>query len=88
MQNAQRKTETIQVRVTPDMKNVLIEVAALYDITLSDFVVQSAIRMAKTVLNDSQRIQMDTKEWAEMISIVERPATRHEKLVKLFTEKE
>jgi uncharacterized protein (DUF1778 family) len=86
--NAERKTETIQVRVTPDMKNVLTEVAALYDTTLSEFVVQSAMRMAKTVLNGSERIQMDTKEWREMLKIVDRPATRHARLAKLFNDKE
>ena len=62
IKNRTSKTERIEARVPGDVKDLILAAAKLENLSLSDFVISSALSAAKGVLRDNTILELSTKD--------------------------
>jgi|GEM_PF-1951579 len=62
IKNRTSKTERIEARIPGDVKDLILAAAKLESLSLSDFVISSALSAAKSVLRDNAILELSTKD--------------------------
>ena len=70
----------MNLRVRPEQKATLIRAATLKNTDLTDFVLQNALREAKTVIEDAERIVLSERDSLMVLSLLENPPAPNAKL--------
>lgn len=78
------RTETLDLRLTPAAKRVLQSAATAARLSVSEFVLESALARAQEALPDRQRVGLDAKSWAAFQAALDAPARPRPRLKKLL----
>ena len=70
----------MNLRVRPEQKATLMRAAALRNTDLTDFVIQNALREAKTVIADAERMVLSERDSLLVLSLLEDPPAPNAKL--------
>jgi uncharacterized protein (DUF1778 family) len=70
----------MQLRVRPEQKATLMRAAALRNTDLTDFIVQLALREAKTVIEEAERIRLPERDSLLVLKLLENPPAPNAKL--------
>jgi uncharacterized protein (DUF1778 family) len=70
----------LQLRVRPEQKATLMRAAALRNTDLTDFIVQLAMREAKTVIEEAERITLSERDSLLVLDLLENPPAPNAKL--------
>jgi len=70
----------MQLRVRPEQKATLMRAAALRNTDLTDFIVQLAMREAKTVIEEAERIPLSERDSLLVLDLLENPPAPNAKL--------
>jgi uncharacterized protein (DUF1778 family) len=70
----------MQLRVRPEQKATLMRAAALRNTDLTDFIVQLALREAKTVIEEAERISLSERDSLLVLNLLENPPAPNDKL--------
>ena len=70
----------MQLRIQPEQKAMLMRAAALRKTTLTDFIFQIAMREAKTVIEESERIRLSERDSLLVMDLLENPPGPNAKL--------
>lgn len=73
--------ERMNLRVRPDAKARLMRAAALRQTDLTNFIMQSALREADTVIAESERIVVSEQDFRNILDLLENPPPPNEKLL-------
>jgi uncharacterized protein (DUF1778 family) len=70
----------MQLRIRPEQKATLMRAAALRNTDLTDFIVQLALREAKTVIEEAERISLSERDSLLVLNLLENPPAPNAKL--------
>jgi len=65
--------ERMSMRVRADEKAMLLRAAALENTDLTDFVLQHALRSAKAVIEEAERIRLSERDSLRVLALLEKP---------------
>jgi uncharacterized protein (DUF1778 family) len=80
------RTEKLDLRLTPHAKRTLQSAAQVSHKTLSDFVLESALTRADSVLADRQIFRLDARRWNAFMAALDAPPKARPRLARLLTE--
>lgn len=63
----------MNLRIRPEQKATLIRAATLKNTDLTDFVIQNALREAKTVIEESERVALSERDSLLVLKLLENP---------------
>lgn len=86
MAPAVSKTERIDVRVTPAVKDTLQMAASELNKTVSQFVLDAGLTAAAETLEDRRSFVLDKQRWNAFLKILDRPPRVRPKLARLLAE--
>jgi uncharacterized protein (DUF1778 family) len=70
----------MQLRIQPEQKAMLMRAAALRETTLTNFIFQIAMREAKTVIEEAERIRLSERDCLLVLDLLENPPAPNAKL--------
>ena len=70
----------MNLRIRPEEKTTLMRAAALRNTDLTDFVIQNAMREAKNVIEESERIVLTERDSLLVLRLLESPPAANAKL--------
>ena len=70
----------MNLRVRPEQKATLMRAAALKNTRLTDFVIQNALREAKMVIEDAERLVLSERDSLLVLKILEDPPAANARL--------
>lgn len=80
------KSERIDVRATPPVKQLLQEAARAAHKNVSEFLLDAGILAANQMLADRRRFELSAEQWEAFQSALDQPVTPRPKLKKLLGE--
>ena len=80
------RTEKIDLRLTSQAKRALQGAAEATHKTLSDFVLESALARADSVLADRQAFRLDAERWMAFLAALDSPPKPRPRLARLLNE--
>jgi len=80
------RSEKLDLRLTPKAKRVLRAAAEASDKSLSEFVLESALARADSVLADRQIFRLNAKQWADFMAALDAPSKPRPRLARLLRE--
>ena len=83
---SERRTEKLDVRVSPSAKAKLQAAAAAVHRSMSDFVMESALSRAEETLAQRRGFGLDAEKWAEFQAALDAPARPLPRLQALLDE--
>lgn len=86
MASRTNRTEKLDLRLTATAKRALQSAAQASHKTVSDFVLESALERADTVLADRQVFRLDARRWNAFLAALDAPTKPRPRLARLFTE--
>jgi uncharacterized protein (DUF1778 family) len=86
MSTRTNRTEKLDLRLTANAKRALQSAAQATHKTLSDFVLESALARADSVLADRQVFRLDAKRWEAFMAALDAPPRARPRLARLLTE--
>lgn len=72
----------MNLRVLPEQKATLMRAAALRNTDLTDFVLQPALREARAVIEEAERIALSERDSLAVLNVLEHPPAPKAKLRK------
>ncbi|MBI4909274.1 MAG: DUF1778 domain-containing protein [Acidobacteria bacterium] len=72
--------QRMHLRIRPEQKATLLRAAALRDTDLTDFVLQNALREARAVIQESERITLSERDSLLVLDMLENPPQPNAKL--------
>ena len=72
----------MNLRVRPEQKATLVRAAALRNTDLTDFVLQPALREAKRVIEEAERITLSARDSLTVLKLLEKPPAPNARLGK------
>jgi uncharacterized protein (DUF1778 family) len=81
-----KRTEKLDLRLTPSAKRALQRAAQATHKTVSDFVLESALTRADSVLADRQVFRLDARRWKAFMDALDAPRRPRPRLAKLLSE--
>ena len=72
----------MNLRLLPEQKSLLMRAAALKNTDLTDFVLQPALREAKAVIEEAERIALSERDSLLVLDLLENPPAPNAKLRK------
>lgn len=63
----------MNLRIRPEQKATLIRAATLKNTDLTDFVIQNALREAKTVIEEAERVALSERDSLLVLKLLENP---------------
>ncbi len=78
------RTEKLDLRLTPSAKRVLQSAAAAAQLSVSEFVLDSALARAEETLPDRQRFGLGAERWAAFQAALDAPTRPNPGLKKLL----
>jgi uncharacterized protein (DUF1778 family) len=82
----ERRTEKLDVRVSPSAKAKLMAAAAAMHRSMSDFVMESALAHAEETLSERRVFGLDAEKWAAFQAALDAPTQALPRLNKLLDE--
>ncbi|MEK9142026.1 MAG: DUF1778 domain-containing protein [Nitrospirota bacterium] len=76
------KNKWMNLRVRSEQKAMLLRAAALRNTDLTDFVLQPALREAKRVIEEAERITLSERDSLMVLKLLERPPAPNARLRK------
>lgn len=70
----------MSLRVRPEEKAMLLRAAALKHTDLTDFVLEQALRVAKTVIKEAEHVQLSERDSLRVLQLLETPPRPNAKL--------
>ncbi len=70
----------LNLRLQPEQKTALVRAAALRHTDLTDFVLQPALREAKAVIEESERIVLSARDSRLVLDLLENPPAPNARL--------
>lgn len=70
----------MNLRIRPEQKATLMRAAALKHADLTDFVIQNALREAKTVIEEAERIVLSKRDSLLVLNMLENPPAPNARL--------
>jgi uncharacterized protein (DUF1778 family) len=86
MPSAVSKTERIDVRVSPKLKNTLQMAATQANKTVSQFLLDAGLTAAAETLEDRRTFMLSSRRWNEFLKILDRPPRVKRRLARLLAE--
>jgi uncharacterized protein (DUF1778 family) len=80
------RSDRLQLRVTPQQREVIESAAASQHETITDYVVRHAVRAAKEDLADRRYFTIDDAAWVEFKALLERPPVHKPRLARLLAQ--
>jgi uncharacterized protein (DUF1778 family) len=80
------KSSRIEARITPDQKSLIERAAAYEGRTVSDFVVQTVQRAARTIVEEHEVIQLNREQSAALVELLLNPPAPNRALKKAAKE--
>ncbi len=80
------KTERLDIRITAKARQLLQQAAAERHTTISQFVLESALNSANTVLAERSRIRLNAEQWAAFMEALDAPLRSHPRMERLLNE--
>jgi uncharacterized protein (DUF1778 family) len=80
------RTEKLDLRLTAAAKRAIQNAADASHKTLSDFVLESALRRADEVLAERQIFRLDADRWAAFMAALDAPPKQRPRLARLLRE--
>ena len=77
---AEDDNKRMNLRIRPEQKATLIRAAALRNTHLTDFVIQNALREAKTVIEDAERLVLSERDSLLVLKLLENPPAANARL--------
>lgn len=65
----------MNLRIRPEQKATLIRAATLKNTDLTDFVIQNALREARTVIEEAERVALSERDSLLVLKLLEKPPT-------------
>jgi uncharacterized protein (DUF1778 family) len=78
------KSERLAVRLSEEQRELIDRAAETEGRTVTDFTVQATVAHARDVLADRRLFLLSDAAWTELNAILDRPASHHPRLEKLF----
>lgn len=73
--------ERMSLRIAAEEKSLLVRGAALQHISLTKFVIRSAVANAKEVIELSERLELSERDSLQVMDLLESPPEPNEKLM-------
>ena len=86
MPTAEKRSEKLDLRLTPSAKRTLRTAAEVAGRPVSEFVLESALARAEETLPDRRRFGLDAEQWAAFQAVLDAPPRRAPRLAKLLRE--
>lgn len=86
MPERSNRTEKLDLRLTPAAKQTLQAAAAAERKSVSEFILDAALRQAEEGLADRHIFTLDAKSWDAFVTALDAPPRRHARLERLFRE--
>lgn len=86
MSTRTNRTEKLDLRLTPNAKRALQSAAQVTHKTLSDFVLESALARADSVLAERQIFRLDAPRWSAFLAALDVPPRPRPRLARLLNE--
>lgn len=83
---AERKTERLAARLTPEQDALIRSAAEVEGTDLTNFMVTATLAHARDVLANRRLFVLDDAAWTEFLAVLDRPVSHKPRLEKLFTE--
>jgi len=80
------KSVKIDIRLTPNAKNLLQAAARESHTTISQFVINTALSAASEVLAERNRIGLNAEQWTAFMAALDAPPRRHPRMQRLLNE--
>ncbi len=80
------RTAKLDLRLTESAKRALQTAAEATHKTLSDFVLESALARADSVLADRQVFRLDAQRWRTFMAVLDAPPKARPRLARLLSE--
>ena len=84
---AERKTERLAARLTPEQDALIRRAAEVEGTDLTNFTVTAALAHARDVLADRRLFVLTDAAWTEFLAALDRPVSHKPRLEKLFAER-
>lgn len=81
-----RRSEKLDLRLTPAAKQTLHDAAAASQRSVSDFVLESALARAEETLIDRRQFGLGAEQWQAFMAALDAPPKQHPRLRRLLTE--
>ncbi len=81
-----KRSEKLDLRLTPTAKKTLFAAASVAHRSVSDFVLESALARAEETLTDRHRFGLSAENWAAFINALDAPPYHHARMERLLTE--
>jgi uncharacterized protein (DUF1778 family) len=78
------RTEKLDLRLTPGAKRALRSAAEASHKSLSEFVLESALARADSILADRQTFRLDAKRWSAFMAALDSPPRPRPRLARLL----
>jgi uncharacterized protein (DUF1778 family) len=72
----------LSLRIRAQDKAVLMRAVALENTDLTDFVIQSALQVAKTVIEQAERVPLSERDSLRVLAALEQPPAPNDRLLR------
>ncbi len=86
METRTRRTEKLDIRLTPTAKRTLYAAASAAQRSVSDFVLESALERAEETLADRRHFGLDAERWRDFMAALDAPPRELPRLQRLLSE--
>jgi uncharacterized protein (DUF1778 family) len=86
MRTGTSKSGRLEIRITNEARQILQQAAKERHTTVSQFVLESALQSAGTVLSERSRMGLDADQWTAFMAALDAPPRRHPRLERLLNE--
>jgi uncharacterized protein (DUF1778 family) len=83
----ERRSERVDLRMTPSVRQTLQQAAAASNKTLTEFLLDSGLHAAHDTLADRRMFVLDERQWDEFIAVLEAPPADNPRLRALLDRK-
>jgi uncharacterized protein (DUF1778 family) len=80
------RSEKLDIRITPEAKQILQQAAKERHTSISQFVLESALNSASAVLAERSRFMLDAGQWEAFMAALDSPPRRHARMERLLNE--
>jgi uncharacterized protein (DUF1778 family) len=86
MPTLSNRSEKLDIRITPEAKQILQQAAKERHTSISQFVLESALNSASAVLAERSRFMLDAGQWEAFMAALDSPPRRHARMERLLNE--